>query len=909
MFREPTHDLLQSLAQFATAISTTLLRCDGDPWQGKAYKIDSEGRRFVFVAVDSTVDLGTLQQFLKQAPIGGQDSEIYEVAVVVTSPGLVTAPRPVGLGLRVYGLHDGLAYLTGLPRAWRESQYELQREALRGASPADTLATQLKEVVELRVVEGNAPPVRALTWLTERLHWDRHDGDARLVYLRGEAGKGKSTTLATFSAGKLSDGTGPLPLLIPLRELKRASGVSWEAIASRLGVTGPDDVRRLALAVRSGLVALLLDGLDEVAGRYDPSVVEDVLRLIETELLTPSARVVVTGRTTESTFVNRSQSFMGSIELPDDSDPEFVRYVRGVVERTIHSWPDVAPRILEPLFDIDDVSGMSSDEHPPTDAAIAVINDWISIVFEDLGKERSLFFVQSLAGAARSYQLAGNRPVLIRNARGVPERLAMLPVQDVCLLAASLACVREQDKVEQVAAGIFTPTRQLDILSWFAVLSSVPDSVRNSLPLPNSIAKEIFDIDPINDNETFSAVIRQMQKHALLFAGGTQGARGGEWRPTFLSEWVRAALLVRAWQHRRKLASGVVEKFEAAIARAERGQLAYGSLFSALESDAAELSAVLVALRREVASGSPEASANYLALISAVSEKLRTSILAESPVYSVDEADFTELTVVGVEFGKTFSPHLNFFDGVEFDDCIFNGCQFNTTSMRGVGFYGCQFDSVRFEDCDGPIIFVGCTFRNTRFRDMKSGESPALEFQDCHFESRSRFDQTTACGSESMVALATFEECTMTVNSPGEMIGGEWTGLDLKRVSGLTKVQKVVTPPEVATLRSMLKTFFPSRVGDRGQRQVRPYIRSSALGRGSLPKGAPTGETMFRILEAFGFTDGGRANHLYAPWSSVAGGGPDEIEFRNELNDFLSKDARSVRVTQLLERIRRAGTW
>jgi hypothetical protein len=107
----------------------------------------------------------------------------------------------------------------------------------------------------------------------------------------------------------------------------------------------------------------------------------------------------------------------------------------------------------------------------------------------------------------------------------------------------------------------------------------------------------------------------------------------------------------------------------------------------------------------------------------------------------------------------------------------------------------------------------------------------------------------------------------------------------------------------------MLKTFFPFRVGEGEQRQARRYIRSSALGRGVLPAGSPSQAELFQILEAEGFTTGGRAGHIYAPWSSVVGGGDDAIVFRTELMEYMQSKKEGTTVKRMLERIRRAAKW
>src|SRR5207245_6346588 len=116
----------------------------------------------------------------------------------------------------------------------------------------------------------------------------------------------------------------------------------------------------------------------------------------------------------------------------------------------------------------------------------------------------------------------------------------------------------------------------------------------------------------VNQNEELTAIIRQMQKHALLYSTGT-GAVGGEWRPAFLSEWVLQALLVRAWSRRDQFPSVDAGDVARKIARAQRSRIAFESIFPdwlADQGDSApeDLVAVLVA---EANGGSPEACGNF----------------------------------------------------------------------------------------------------------------------------------------------------------------------------------------------------------------------------------------------------------------------------------------------------------
>ena len=73
-----------------------------------------------------------------------------------------------------------------------------------------------------------------------------------------------------------------------------------------------------------------------------------------------------------------------------------------------------------------------------------------------------------------------------------------------------------------------------------------------------------------------------------------------------------------------------------------------------------------------------------------------------------------------------------------------------------------------------------------------------------------------------------------------------------------------------------------------------------------MPAKAPGQSQLKAILGSAGFADGGRADHLYAPWSGVLGGGPEERIIRNELITFMhDQSKRGEVVKDLMVRIRR----
>ncbi len=115
--------------------------------------------------------------------------------------------------------------------------------------------------------------------------------------------------------------------------------------------------------------------------------------------------------------------------------------------------------------------------------------------------------------------------------------------------------------------------------------------------------------------------------------------------------------------------------------------------------------------------------------------------------------------------------------------------------------------------------------------------------------------------------------------------------------------------PALACVRRMLGTFFPRTAGPGDQIQARSSVPSSAIGRGAMPPGSPSASELIHLLRAEDFTDGGRHDLLYAPWSRVAGGTAAGVALRNEIGAFLRGGTPSPRIQQMVERVRALGRW
>ena len=588
------------------------------------------------------------------------------------------------------------------------------------------------------------------------------------------------------------------------------------------------------------------------------------------------------------------------LELPETESDAFRSYASSVIDGIVPDWPATATKLPEPPLALE-----SMVPRPFSTADRDALLAWVLASFDEVGKERSLFFVQSLACIGRTHQLSGNKPLVIRSASSV--HLADCSVYNACLLAASLACVREQGKVDDIARIYFSPDKQLTLLTWLALSSSAAPALNAALPTPAERAQQVFGIDPVNETEQFTAVIRQAYKHALLFAARDTSGPVGDWRPAFLSEWVRCALLVRAWLGRLSLATGDERKnLFAIVCRAERSRTAFQHIFADLADSSEESRAEDLALElvRNATEGSPEACSNYWALISGLSEKARGQIVS-APSGLTPGTDLSEMLFEGISIGPALSGVLGIFSGAEFVGCTLSGISFESCDFSRATFQNCTLSKVTFGECDGPIAFEGCHFADCALTNGRSPALPTYAFNDCTFIDCT-IVQTSPALPTALSPVALFADCRASNSST--LLSGDWSGFSGGTISGLSPTQGP-TAGDLAeiTLVRLLRPFFPSHAGTAGESQARGYIRSSAIGRGVLPDGAPLTGALTQILLSEGFTTGGRSGHIYAPWSSVAG--VTNRALRSELAAFMRNREQGAAVKRLLARIRREADW
>lgn len=303
------------------------------------------------------------------------------------------------------------------------------------------------------------------------------------------------------------------------------------------------------------------------------------------------------------------------------------------------------------------------------------------------------------------------------------------------------------------------------------------------------------------------------------------------------------------------------------------------------------------ALNSAVADNMEAASANQWSLRAAVGdERLGATVKNPLPLAEITDDEF-----VGFTIGEELGGSDFMLDGSLFINSAIANARLYSVSMRGVVFTNCEISDLELTDCEGPVTFEACTLNAVVINNIQSKFKPALQFRNCSFlGSDNVIDQfKPAFGENDYAAVVSFENC-FTEGDLGNLALGPWAGID-KPLVGITYIEKApaISRGE-ACLRRALRAFFPSQIGSGSTLQARKYIRLSALGRGSMPPGSPGQEQLQQIFESVGFTTGGRSDHLYGPWSGVAGASAAGMALRNELVDFLLDSSKQGETVQRL---------
>jgi NACHT domain len=221
-----------------------------------------------------------------------------------------------------------LRKLLDLPATFEKSQQALIDEAL---SPLALLGAQ-PVAMRLMDCQGESHPNAAEK--LSKLIKDPASNGSGLVFIEAEAGRGKTILLASQAQKMREQWRGKLPIYIPLRKLPLEAGMGWESITQLIGIVG-EGSERLIRAVKSGLVTLFLDGIDEVSGRYDKNIIRDLLELIKGRLHSSESAVVLSGRKTEARHLSPQEWAIFSVELPNLETDDFRIYVGSVVDGVV----------------------------------------------------------------------------------------------------------------------------------------------------------------------------------------------------------------------------------------------------------------------------------------------------------------------------------------------------------------------------------------------------------------------------------------------------------------------------------------------------------------------------------------------------------------------------------------------
>src|ERR1022692_3413188 len=279
---------------------------------------------------------------------------------------LAARARQHGIRLRSFIEYQGLLDLRPLvnrqserltrDRIYPEQLYVPQRYRLIGGSNDD---------VRIRLLD------QAVGWLGA--------GDARLVMVLGDFGRGKASFLRQLARALPRELPGLLPILVELRSLEKAPSLD-ALLAQHLIGQGVEDINpaKLRYMIRSGRIALLFDGFDELELRVGYDNAADYLQVL-LESVTERAKVVLTSRTQHFRSTDQVRTALGQrvasltasrvVVLEDFSEEQMLRFLTNLYDGD----QDHARARFGLLNDIEDLLGLA--HNPRMLAFIAGLDD------------------------------------------------------------------------------------------------------------------------------------------------------------------------------------------------------------------------------------------------------------------------------------------------------------------------------------------------------------------------------------------------------------------------------------------------------------------------------------------------------------------------------------------------------
>ena len=210
---------------------------------------------------------------------------------------LIARARRQGVRLRSFVDYQGLLDLGPLA--------ERQRERL-AADPA--YPEQLYVEQRFRMADGsevkNGLIEQAVDWLCS--------DQARLIVVLGDFGRGKTSFLRQLTRRLPAELPGLQPILVELRTLEKAPTLD-ELLGQHLIKQGVDDISpaKLRYMIRSGRIALLFDGFDELELRVGYDNAADYLQTL-LDSVTDRAKVILTSRTQHFRSTQQVKTALGA---------------------------------------------------------------------------------------------------------------------------------------------------------------------------------------------------------------------------------------------------------------------------------------------------------------------------------------------------------------------------------------------------------------------------------------------------------------------------------------------------------------------------------------------------------------------------------------------------------------------
>ncbi|MDQ3886332.1 MAG: trypsin-like peptidase domain-containing protein, partial [Actinomycetota bacterium] len=266
---------------------------------------------------------------------------------------LVAEARRQGVRLRSFVDYQGLVDLRSL----------VANQAERLAT--DTIYPAALYVSQRYRLLGDDPAADARDNLLGRVtEWLGADS-ARLVMVLGDFGRGKTFLLRELARTLPRDLPHVMPVLVELRSLEKAPSLD-ELLAQHLVRHNVDafDVSKLRYMIRSGRLALLFDGFDELELRVGFANAADYLTTL-LRAVTDHAKVVLTSRTQHFQSTAQIRTALGAqvsalaasrvAVLEDFTDEQIVQFLTKHYGGNV----DTAQARFELLGDVRDLLGLS----------------------------------------------------------------------------------------------------------------------------------------------------------------------------------------------------------------------------------------------------------------------------------------------------------------------------------------------------------------------------------------------------------------------------------------------------------------------------------------------------------------------------------------------------------------------